>query len=144
MELVVPGIGEIVKLDDPGAVALAMDAIRDLQSRLKEVNAELTDALVYHSKQWGGKTLHFEGGKVVIKGGKETEYDATEIEEGLREAGMPEERIRQIVKETTTYTVVAVEAKRAAATNPDYAKVIEAHSRTIEKRPYASISLAGS
>jgi hypothetical protein len=141
MELMVPGIGEVVALDDPKQVAVALDGVRDLERQLRLVKGELTNALVYASQIEGTKTLHLEGGmKATIKSGSETVYDAEQIEVGLREAGMPEERIREIVVETVTYAVAGVKAKQAAGANPAYAAVIEAHKRTEEKAPYVTIS----
>lgn len=141
MELVVPGVGEVVDLTDTRQVALALDTVRDLERQLRGVKAELTNAIVYASRTEGVKTLHFEGCSATIKGGTETNYDAEAIELGLREAGMPEERIREIVKETVSYTVDAVKAKQAAAANPAYAAVIDAHRVSNEKAPYVTISL---
>lgn len=140
LELMVPGIGEIVPLDDPQKVALALDAVRDLERELRLVKAELTSAIVYASQVAGTKTLHLEGVKATIKSGTETIYDAEQIEIGLREAGMPENRIREIVKETVSYVVDAVKAKQAAGANPAYAAVIDAHKRVEEKTSYVTIS----
>lgn len=142
MDLVVPGIGEVVPLDDPKQVAFAIDAVRDLEWKLRAVKTELTRALVHASEVAGSKTLHLEGVKVTIKSGPETVYDAEQIEIGLRDAGMPEERIRQIVKETVSYKVDANQAKQAAGANPAYAAVIEANKQTREMTPSATISLA--
>lgn len=142
MELVVPGVGEVVNLTDTRQVALALDTVRDLERQLREVKAELTNAIVYASKIEGSKTLHLPGLTATIKSGTSVEYDAEEIETGLREAGMPEERIREIVKETITYSVNATRAKQAAAANEAYATVIETNRREVEKAPYVTISLA--
>ncbi len=141
MELVVPGIGEVVALDDARQVAFALDAIRDLERQFRSIKTELTAALVYASQREGVKTLHLEGGiSAVIKSGTEVEYDAEAIEHGLREAGMPEARIREIVVETVSYKVAAVKAKQAAAANPVYGEVIEACRSEVEKPPYVTIS----
>lgn len=139
MQLVVPGVGEVVALDNPREVALALDSVRDLERQLRSVKQELTSAIVYASQQAGSKTLHLEGMKVVVKGGEQTVYDAEAIEEGLREQGMSEERIREIVKETVTYTIVAAQASQAAGANPAYAEVIEMNKTVIDAP--ASISI---
>lgn len=139
--LVVPASGEAVDLNDERAVALALRSIRELEDALKQAKAVLNDALVARAKVFGSRTLHLDGiGKVEVKGGTETTYAAEEIERELREAGMPEERIREVVKETVTYTVNAVEAKRCAAVNPVYAEIIERHTTKREKRAYASVA----
>jgi hypothetical protein len=142
MELMVPGIGEIVPLDDPQKVALALDAVRDLERELRLVKNELTNAIVYASQIAGTKTLHLEGVKATIKGGSSVVYDAVEIEKGLREVGMPEERIREIIKETVTYSVDGVRAKQAAGANPVYAEIIERGKTVVEANPYVTLSLS--
>lgn len=140
-ELAVPGIGEIINLEDPRQVAFGLDAVRDLERQLRNVKAELTRALEYESERQGTKTLHLEGIKAVLKSGEETFYDAEEIEIGLREAGMPEDRIRLIVVETTSYKVDAVKAKQAAGANAAYALVIQANRRTEPKSASVTLTL---
>ena len=138
--LVVPATGEAIDLNDEAQVARALRSIRDLESALKEAKATLNDALVARSEILGTRTMEVEGiGKVTVKGGTETIYAAEEIERDLRAAGMPESRIREIVKEEVTYTVVAVEAKRAANASPIYRTIIEGHKTTRRKRAYASV-----
>lgn len=140
-EIAVPGIGEIINLEDARQVAFGLDAVRDLERQLKNIKSELTRALEYESERVGTKTLHMEGIKAVLKSGDETFYDAEEIEIGLREAGMPEDRIRLIVVETTTYKVDAVKAKQAAGANPRYAIVINANKRTEPKSTSVTLTL---
>lgn len=142
-EVVVPGTGEIVNLDDPLAVARTLDAVRGLERELRSFKGTLTEAIVHASQIAGTKTLHLEGGiTAVVKGGDTTVYDAEEIEAALREAGMPEDRIAAVVKVTVSRSVVAVEAKRAAGANPAYAEIIERHSRLEEKPPSITVSRA--
>lgn len=141
--MMVPGVGEIVALDDPQQVALAIDAVRDLQRQLYGVTAELTRALIHASQVAGTKTLHLEGVKVTVKTGERVVYDAEAIEAGLREAGMPEDRIREVVQETVSYVVSGVKAKQAAGANPAYDAVIEAHKRVEEKPASVTISRSG-
>jgi hypothetical protein len=137
-ELVVPGLGMLVDLERPNECAFALDDIRSLEWQLRQVKMVLTEKLVEHSQIEGSKTLHFPGGTAEVRFGTTTEYDAEQIELGLRAAGMSEERLRQIVKEKTTYTVSASEARRSSI-NPAYAKVIDDHSRTVEQTPSVSV-----
>lgn len=139
-ELVVPGIGTLVDLNDPEQVAIALDDVRDLEYQFRAIKTDLTRALVHASEVQGTKTLHLPGVTVTIKSGAEYEYDAEEIELGLRAAGMPEDRIREVVKETVSYKVDAVKAKQAEGANPVYGEVIEAGRRKVEKPPSATIS----
>lgn len=139
-ELVVPGIGTVVDLSDPQQCALALADVREIESMFAGTKRRLTEAIVEASKQRGTKTLHLDGLTATIKGDSVTSYDAEEIEVGLRAAGMPEDRIREIVKETVSYRVVANEAKKAAGANPAYANVIDSHKTTKETDPHVTIS----
>jgi hypothetical protein len=142
MELVVPGIGQIVSLDAPKEVAVALDSIRDLEYQLRIAKQDLTRALVHASEQAGSKTLRYGNVEAVIKGGTATVYDAEEIRSGLLAAGMSEERVAEIVVETVSSKVSANEAKRAASANPKYAEVIDAHKTVVEMAPSVSISIS--
>jgi hypothetical protein len=142
-ELVVPGIGTLVNLASPSECSFALDDIRDLERQFRYVKQELTEAIVRACEIEGTKTLHFEGGTAVLKSGQEWEYDPEEIEVGLRAAGMPEHRIREIVKETVSYKVDANKAKQASSANPSYGEVIEAHKKPVEKAPYVTVKRGG-
>lgn len=141
-ELAIPATGELVNLDDPRQVAFALDGVRDLERQLRSIKAELTRALVYESEKVGSKTIHMPGVTAVVKSGPELVYDGIAILEGLRAAGMPDDRINDIVKETVSYKVDAVKAKHAAGANPRYAAVIEANVREEAKPATVVISLA--
>lgn len=135
--LVVPGTGAAVNLNEPREVAVALQDVRGLEARFREVKRILTDALVAH---WGhvgsAKTFTVGGGRTVeIRGGPEYHYDATAIRDDLLAAGMPEERVSEIVVETVSYQVKAVEAKKAAKANKVYRDIIMRHTTEIEK-PY--------
>jgi len=140
-ELMVPGVGQVVNLEDAGECALALDALRDLEYQLRMAKTELTRALVHASQQAGTKTLHLPGAKATISGGSETQYDADALIPALLASGMSPERVSEIVVETVTYKVSAVEAKRAAEANPVYAEIIDAHTTTVEKAFSVSVSL---
>ena len=139
-ELVVPGVGSVVDLTSVESCATALNDIRDYERQYRYIKQELTEALVKASEVEGTKTLHFPGGKATVKTGEEWVYDAEEIEVGLREAGMPEHRIREIVKETVSYKVDAVQAKQAQAANGEYDRVIGDNKKLERKQPSVSIS----
>lgn len=139
LAIIIPN-GEIVSLKDTTQIARALQTLRNLEQEIRDCKTELTHALVEHSQQQGTKTLTLpDGHQAIIKSGTETTYDAETIMEALRDAGMPEHRINQIIKETVTYTVNAIEAKKAANANPTYAKIIQDNSQTTEKRPSIQI-----
>lgn len=134
MELVVPGTGEVISLGSPDQCAQGLQSIKALQAQLREVRGVLEDVIREECVKRGVKTLHLEGGvTAVLSGGSERVYEAIAIEAELRDAGMPEDRIREIVEETVTYRVKANEAKRAASMNESYREIIERNSRVVEK-----------
>jgi hypothetical protein len=136
-----PHTGEIIDLNSTEQVAKAYREIRDLEGRVREVKTLLADALVARSSIEGKRTLHVEGvGKVEVKGATETVWDATALRRDLLEAGMPEERVAEIVVSTVEYKVSAAEARKAASANETYAAIIERHKRTFPKRASVSIS----
>lgn len=138
--LVLPATGELVNLDDEVSCAQALESLRGLEAQIREAKAGLVRAIVSRSELLGSRTLPLGNGlKAVVKSGTVVEYDAEQIELGLRRAGMPEDRIRAVVEETVSYRVRAVEAKRAASANPAYGEIIERHTRTVQKPPSVSI-----
>jgi hypothetical protein len=132
--------GTLVDLTDPAQCAWALLYIRDLESRLREFKGAFTDAIVEHSQKVGSKTLHLGEQKVEVKGGEKVVWDAQQLEEDLRAAGMPEKRIREIVVEEVSYTVQAVEAKKAARANPVYDEAVGRARQPVETRPTISIT----
>lgn len=139
--LVLPATGELVDLNDEVSCAHALESLRILEAQIRQAKAGLTQAIVARSELIGSRTLPLgDGLKAIIKGGTAIEYDAEEIEQELRRAGMPEDRIRQIVLEQVSYRVAAVEAKRASVANPVYREIIDRHTRIVDKPSSVSIS----
>ncbi len=139
--ILIPLTGELVPEDDVAAIGRAIFGIRDIQSQLRSATSALTEAAVELSTREGTKTLRDAGVELTIRSGEETVYDAEAVEQELRDAGMSEERIREIVVETVSYKVSAVELKRAAAANPTYREIMERHSTKIEKAPSVSVKV---
>jgi hypothetical protein len=139
-ELVLPHTGELVDLNDELACGVALDELRRVQAQIGHAVRAVSEALAARAAVLGTKTIPLSGGRqATIGGGTKKVYDAQEIEKGLRALGMPEDRIRDIVVETVTWTVKAVEAKRAAAANPAYADVIESAVTEVETPVSVSI-----
>lgn len=140
-ELAVPGTGEVVDTSDPVACANALTALRDFEEMVKHAKRELTEAIVAEATRLGVRSFELEDGRrAEVKGGPKVVYDAEEIEIQLRRAGMPEERIREVVQEKVSYEVRAVEAKRASSANPEYARIIERNARVEEAPRYVSVT----
>lgn len=139
-ELVVITTGEIVNLADTQACVQALDSIRDFESRIRELKATLTRAVIEEATRQGVRSIELANGdRAEISPAIEIVYDAQMLTEGLREAGMPEERIIEIVREEVSYKVIANEAKKAAVANPDYAAAVNAARSEQPKSQYISI-----
>jgi hypothetical protein len=133
--------GQLVDLSNPTEVALRLDDLRTLEARIKEAKAVLVDAIAQYAEQAGaGKTLNLPGGvRAVLKNDRQVIWDAQRLEADLREAGMSEERIREIIVEEVSYRVVGVEARKAASVNPAYAHAVAEARKEISQRPSVSV-----
>lgn len=139
-DLVLPTTGEIVDITDPNALAMALNSLRYVESEIRECKAFISRTLAVEAALRGTRTIELKDGrKAVVSSGTETEYDSEAILEGLLAAGMPPERVSEVVQETIQYKVRAVEAKRAAAANAAYATVIDENSREVDKPVTVSI-----
>lgn len=134
--------GVVVSLQEPRECAIALDDLRQLEQRVKEAKRILSDAIAEESKRQGSKTLHFDGVDAEVKTSQRLVWDVERLEKGLRELGMPEERIRTIITETVTYDVKAVEANRAARANPEYADLVGSCRTEIETNPSIAVRRA--
>lgn len=140
MALVVPGTGEVLDLSDTRGMADAYTRVQELERELQDARRALADGIVEASSTWGGRTMHLPDGRtIVISGGSEWVYDALAIEEELLAAGMPQERVDQIVTQTVSYRVDAAKAKQAAGANPAYAAIIERNRTRVSKRPSVAV-----
>lgn len=130
-ELVIPWTGEIVDLGEPAQVARVLETVRALKRDLDEARALLEDVLRSESERQGTRTLHLGTLDAVISGGERVEYDELELARELRAAGLPEERLAELIVETVTYKVDQRVARSVAASNPVYAAAIERCRRVV-------------
>jgi hypothetical protein len=137
--LVVPLSGELVDLRDPNSVAGALDQVREMKNQLDGTRAVLEQVLRLEAVRQGTKTLHLEKCTAIISGGETVEYDGEQLIRLLEQAGMPQERINEIVETVVTYKVNALKAKHAAGANPDYAHAVQ-QTRTV-KPTYWRVSI---
>jgi hypothetical protein len=140
--IVLPTTGEVIDTAEPRAVADAIHEIELLERELRLVKDHLRGLLVDESGKVGSKTLRWGKREAVIKGGSETIYDADEVERCLLDAGMPAERVAEIVVEKVTIEkrVNAREAARAAAANMGYAAIFAQHATVVEKKPSVTVT----
>jgi hypothetical protein len=128
---VVPVIGEVVELGEPAQVALALEAVRDAKRQLDEARTVLEDALRVESERHGTRTLHLGELDAVVSGGERVEYDVLELADELRAAGLPEQRLGELIVQTVSYKVGARAARSVAASNPRYAAALERCRRVV-------------
>lgn len=129
-ELMLPLTGELVDLRQPAQVAKALDSVRQAKNHLDQVRQLLESVLRLEASRQGTKTLHLDGIDAVITGGEKVEYDGEQLLRLLEKAGMPPERVMQIVEMVVSYKVNAARAKQAAGANPAYAEAV-AQTRTV-------------
>jgi hypothetical protein len=142
-KLVVPFTGELVHLGEPAEVARALESVRQAKYQLDDARRVLEDALWFASEQAGSRTLHLGELDAVVSGGDKVVYDELELARRLRAAGLPEERLSELIVETVTYKVDARVAKSVAASNPKYAEAIEASRRTVPAPVRVAIKRGG-
>lgn len=132
--IVLPHSGEVIDPHDAKQCGTALDELRRMERHIGEAKRALSYAIAEECKRQGTKSIDVGGGRrAEVRGGPEKAYDAEALERDLRAAGMPEDRLREIVTETVSYSVVAREAKRAAGANEEYARIIERNTTEIER-----------
>lgn len=132
-------LGE-VDLNDAVACAVLLDDIRQLEAQLASAKGRLTQAIVERAKTDGVTAYDLpERYRATISKGTRNTIAGDVLEQRLREAGMPEDRIKAIVVETVSYSVDAKEAKKAAGVNEAYAKALAEATTTHEAQPSVTI-----
>lgn len=132
--------GVIVERDDVETATFFLGRIEEEKTEIGRVEAALKDLVrEWYATHGGPQTIRHQGVKVTLGSGEETLYDAQALEAALREAGMPETSIRDIIVETISYKVDATKAKQAAKANPVYAAAVDACSTKYSKTPSVSV-----
>ena len=136
--------GQLVNLADPLDVARAYADITEAKRQLDEAQGLMLDILRLESLRQASKTLHLSAELTVeLTGGKRLEWDDERLEEMLRAAGMPENRLAELIVETVSRRVDGRVARQVEAANPTYAAAIRA-CRTEKPAPWrASILRKG-
>jgi hypothetical protein len=129
-DLVLPTTGEVIDLRDPAQVAHGLDSVRYLVRQLGELRKLLETVLRLEGQRQGTKTLHLHGFKAEISGGETVEWNISALRGALEAAGLPDERMRELIKAEVVYKVNASVAKQLASANPEYAKAID-HAKSM-------------
>ena len=133
-----PLTGELVDPRDLPALGDALEKLREYRQQVSDAIAAFTEAVVAESRRLGTKTL--DAGPVVlnVSADSEIEWDLQALEK-LRDLGLPEERMNELVRPTVTYKVDGRVAKQLAGASPDYKVVIEAAAVRVPKRQYVTV-----
>lgn len=134
-ERLLPLLGQLVDLRDPADVAHALDDVRGAKRQLDEVRALLEQVLRLECQRQGTKTLHFGDVDAIVSGGSRSDYDIERLVAELRAAGLPEDRLAQLVVETVSWKVDQRVARQLAAANPAYRDAID-RCRTTTPAPW--------
>lgn len=118
-------LGQVVDLSDPGEVAQCLYDVREAKRQLDEVRQLLEDVLRLESSRQGTKTLHLEGLEARITGGTKPEYDLEQLEQMLREAGLPEQRLNELIVVTISRKLNQSVARQLRGANLAYAHALE-------------------
>lgn len=140
-EIVIPGTGELVSLDDPAQVAAALTALKQHTTNVSAVRHLLEAVLAEESERQGTKTLRIGDYVATIGPGSDLDWDLDELAK-LRDAGLPEERYNALVKTTVDYKVDARVASQIEKANPDYARIIGNARIRIPKRASVRVDKA--
>lgn len=130
--------GELLEPTIDNAAA-ALIAARNMREKIHDITAEITAYAVELAEERGTKTLHGEAETLTLSGGVTDEYDAQVLEDLLRTAACPEDRIRAAITEEITYKVNKSVLKQLAGANPNYKAAIELSRREVEKPYRASV-----
>lgn len=137
MTSVVPYSGEIVNFEDPPACLKLLVEIRELEGQLRDLKDALTDALKQEFTRQGKKTLELNGIKATLGADSEIVWDVGILNE-LRDLGLPEERMNELITEEISYRVNASVAKQLSM-NPAYAEVVERAQSRAPKKAYVGV-----
>jgi hypothetical protein len=137
-DIVVPTTGEVVSLDDAEQCARVLSEIRQIEQHVRDLKAALRQALLEYSRTQGTKTMHFAGMKVQVSTPSRLIWDHDVLLE-LRDAGLPESRFDELVTMEVTYKVNKSVANAIAASNPEYAEIIERACTNVPKEPNVTI-----
>lgn len=137
MELVVRTTGDVIDVSTPAGIHAADQLLRRIEQQVKDARGDLRAAATLVRERGGVGTYRGEFGKVEIGLPWKIEYDADQLEAGLRAAGADDEVVGRVITEvvTTARKVNAQVAKTLAASNDAYAEAVKAAQRRVPVSP---------
>jgi len=127
----VPGTGELFDLAVPDEAGRALAAIDLIKRQVDDARQTVVDMLWEEGERRGTKTLHLETVTVELAGGSRVEWDVEKLADRLLDAGLPKDRVADLIKTTVTYKVDGNVARQLQGANAAYAEAIAACKETI-------------
>jgi hypothetical protein len=124
--------GEVLPATPENAHAI-LAHIADMEQTIRTAKAAITDYVIEESVRQGTKTFDIHGSKLVLEGGPTDVVEGHDLAMLLREAGCPEQRIKDVVTEEVTYKVNRRVLAQLIAANPDYRTAAELTTTTVER-----------
>jgi alkylhydroperoxidase/carboxymuconolactone decarboxylase family protein YurZ len=142
-QLVIHLTGEVIDLGDLPTVAQTLDYLRDIETQIKDAKRVLTDALEAESERQGSRTLDLGNVLVKLSTRERTEYDLEVLADMLRDAGLPEERLGELIVATVSYSLNQSVARQLRAANAAYGAALDSCRRTVPATVYATVKWKG-
>lgn len=140
VELVNPITGELVPYGDVPALAEAVRTIKERRDQLTEVLSVFNHAIIQESVRQGTRTLNVGRTTVKVSADYETEWDIELLQEGLLAAGIPAERLDELVVAKVEFKVNGTVARQLSGANPEYKTAIEAAKGRVPKKQYVTVT----
>lgn len=133
-EVVDPFTGSLVDVSDPMAAAEFLDALRGSKDTITKIIHAVEEIQRAEFERQGTKTIHAGRWDLTLEPQVAYVWDEQVLQE-LLDAGLPEERYRDLVKTTVSVKVSQDQAKRIESANERYADIIERARTRVEKAP---------
>lgn len=119
--------------------AIVLDQARAMKTIVNDIVLEATAVVEAEAARRGTKTLREGDFEVALSGGPGEEYDELILQQELRAAGCPDDRIDAAVVPTITYKVNRSVLRQLAGANPAYKTAIDRARREVMRVYRASV-----
>lgn len=147
-EIALPTTGELYDLDDEVEATRFLQALGEYQREtLAPAKAHATQTMLTLGRRLGSKKFTVQDAlgtpvaDVEVVDTSEVEWvDVEQMEEKLRAAGLPEQKIREVIELVPVQRkVLTTKAKQIARANPAYDEIVVEHMRRVAKPPRVKV-----
>jgi hypothetical protein len=137
--MIEPVTGVMVDVTRMNAVADSLVRLREVRTQVSDAIRYLTDAVIAESRNQGTKTLNAGEMTLELSTGYEVEWDVGMLDKALTAAGLPAERLADLLVPQFTWKVDAGVARQLAGANDTYKQIIEDAQTRIPKQQYVKV-----